>query len=245
MIEENENEVQSHTDPTKAHNHLGSIDFIDGVRAAIDAKTGTSAGRRRYPVFMVDAPVFQCSLHAYIRDSSLCNSADFLPPRRQADHLVNLYWNHHEPLLPLLDRKHFTQRYEALFTGVKIESNEAIFKATLNMVFALSNQLQESVPYLVRNEASDGFFQRAWSLLHPDLLVWGSPSLDLVQCLILMTFYLQCTEHVNQAWMVIGLAVRIGQSIGLNAHQAETLSIPLRDEWFRRLAWEKCGHLER
>ncbi|KAM5344631.1 hypothetical protein ACJ41O_013166 [Fusarium nematophilum] len=67
-----------------------------------------------------------------------------LPPRRQADHLMELYWFYVDPLYPFLDRKRWSHAYNATFAGTVIDFNERIFVATLNIIFALSTQLHES-----------------------------------------------------------------------------------------------------
>jgi hypothetical protein len=93
---------------------------------------------------------------------------------------------------------------------------ERIFLCTLNTVFALSTQLQEQLPVKERNSASSTFFRRAWAILRVESVLWGPGSLEMVQCLLLMARYLQCSNHPHQTWMAVGMAVRMAQSIGLD-----------------------------
>jgi hypothetical protein len=64
-----------------------------------------------------------------------------LPPRKQADLLVNAYWSLVHPLFPVLIRSRFMQSYDALFSGTTIDANERTIVSTLNAVLALSVQL--------------------------------------------------------------------------------------------------------
>ncbi|CAL5868643.1 uncharacterized protein PFLUO_LOCUS2870 [Penicillium psychrofluorescens] len=48
---------------------------------------------------------------------------DVLPPRKQADRLVYLYWHYLEPLEPLLDEKQFHRSYQMLFTGGELDGD--------------------------------------------------------------------------------------------------------------------------
>ena len=225
-------------------------DFAAEVKAAIDARLGLPSAKRRCPIPLTDAPLFgEGSLlgsHSCktTRDSSF--HADYvLPPRKAADHLVSLYWQYIEPLEPILDQARFFRSYQKLFDGTESDYDERIFISTLNAIFALSTQLQETTPTEQRDQASKAFFQRAWSLLRPESIVWEPGSLELIQCLLLMSRYLQCTGNVHQTWMAVGSAVRIAQSLGLHVADGIASTSLDHDGMLRRQVWQYCVSTDR
>jgi hypothetical protein len=157
---------------------------------------------------------------------------------------VSLYWRCLDPLEPLLDQGSFGAAYQALFDGSEMECDEQIFLCTLNLVFALSTQLQESTPSEQRNGASKTFFLRAWHLLRPEVILWQAGSLEIVPCLLLMTKYLQCTPNLQQTWMALGSAVRIALSIGLD-HPERNLSGSDRENQLAQDVWQQCAFMDR
>ena len=224
-------------------------EFASKVKAAIDAKLGLPSVRKRCPIPLTDAPLFGSLSLRQTTDSSL-QVDNVLPPRKPADHLVSLYWRYIEPLEPILDQERFFRSYQTLFTGSELDCNERIFISTLNAVFALSTQLQEMTLPEQRDEASKTFFQRAWSLLRPETIVWEYGSLELVQCLLLMSRYLQCTKDLHHTWMAVGSAVRIAQSLGLHVPDKPSSSPLNRDgrltpSRLRRQVWQCCVSMDR
>jgi hypothetical protein len=166
-----------------------------------------------------------------------------LPARRQADHLMYVYWVYVDPLYPFLDRRKWDQNYANLFSGTPLDTDEAIFVATLNVIFALSTQLVESMEPESRDETSDVYIKRAKDLL--DLAFWDTVSVELVQYLLLLSQYLQSTSQPHQTWMIVGSAVRVAQSLGL--HLPETSAgqpTPGQRELLRRI-WHGCVLMDR
>jgi hypothetical protein len=70
-------------------------------------------------------------------------------------------------------------------------------------------------------------------------------SLEIVQCLLLMSRYLQCTNNPHQTWMAIGSAVRIAQSLGLHLSGSASSSHSNRDTRLRRQLWQCCVFMDR
>jgi hypothetical protein len=134
------------------------------------------------------------------------------------------------------------QSYNALFSGKTTDIDERILLSTLNAVFAFAVQLHESRDRSWRERLSGKYFQRARALLQ--LAVWEKGSIDLVQCLLLISQYLQCTNQPHQTWMTVGSAVRTAQSLGL--HLTEVWSTP-GDEGaaLKRRVWQWCVIMDR
>ncbi|KAK3938461.1 hypothetical protein QBC46DRAFT_292403 [Diplogelasinospora grovesii] len=211
--------------------------FACEVKAAVDARLGLPVIKKHCPIPMIDAPLFGSLSRRQTVDDSLLHVDNVLPPRKHADHLMDIYWRHIQPLEPILDEDRFSRSYQALFTGGDLEADERIFISTLNTVFALSTQRQESTQPEQREDAGKTFFHRAWSLLRPETILWEPGSLELVQCLLLMSRFLQCTNNPLQTWMAVGSAVRIAQSLSLHIPDPPSPGVSSRDSLLRRQVW--------
>ena len=222
---------------------IGTVhgEFVGEVKAAIDARFGFVSLERPSLTPMTDAPLFKLDLRRDAFDNRTSQYTNLvLPQRKHADHLVELYWQHIYPLEPFLDRQQFPRAYQALFAGEPLDSaNERIFLCTLNTVFALSIQLQESLPVERRDVESDAYFKRAWALLRLEADTLSEPATpELVRCLLLVGRYLQCTKNMHQTWMAVGLAIRTAQSLGLHKAIDDTDNIT-------RQLWQCCIYMDR
>ena len=129
---------------------------------------------------------------------------------------------------------------------------DPLFHCTLNLVFALGCQLSPDIGESEREATSDIFFQRSKKLLHFDILDEGN--IKVVQALLLMGQYLQCTKMPGRCWIVVGLATRVAQGLGLHrdGHNVGSRSKPntggckrqLERELRKRL-WGGCLILDR
>lgn len=237
----------SHTDYNCATNaRFGSSShntFAGQIRAAIDLRSGGMT-RPQSPSAtpLVDVPIFP-SPHDDAVLSSLVDATEYeLPPRRQADDLVHTYLSLMHPLFPVLDWSRLMQSYDALFSGKATDMDERILLSILNAIFAFAVQMQESTDRGRRERLSGKYFQRARALLQ--LVVWEKASIDLVQCLLLISQYSQCTNQPHQTWMAVGSAVRTAQSLGL--HLTEIQSTPGdEDAALKRRVWQSCIIMDR
>ena len=221
--------------------------FAVKVAAAIHAKIGISSRSEQCPIPLLDAPLFGSSSPTTSQspNSTLNQANNVLPPRKQADHLLGLYWQHLDSLEPTLDQSAFHRSYQALYIGEDVERDERLFTSTLNVVFALATQLQEDVPPDQRESISLTFFSRTWGLIRPDLVLWECPSIELVQCLLLMSRFSQCTSNQHQTWMLLGVAVRVAQSLGLHQHDICTADMGFSYNWRARELWHQCAFMDR
>ncbi|KAI9497290.1 fungal-specific transcription factor domain-containing protein [Zychaea mexicana] len=135
-----------------------------------------------------------------------------LPPRKVADSLVRSYWTFVHTLYPFLHKPAFMKTYSRLW-GYP-EGADPLFHCILNLVFALGCQLSPEIGESEREPTSDIFFQRSKKLLHFDILDEGN--IMVVQALLLMGQYLQCTKMPGRCWIVVGLATRVAQGLGLH-----------------------------
>lgn len=231
-----------------ASGNLGDTGFVTEVKRVIDARLGLPfLNKKPCPAPMINSPLFGSLPLRHTADPTGSVHVDgLLPPRRHADRLMDIYWRCLHPLEPVLDRERFSCSYEALYAGSDLAVDERVFISTVNTVLALATQRQESAqPAEQRNEAAKAFFHRAWALLRPEAAVWEPGSLELVQCMLLMCRFTQCTDNQLTTWMLMGSAVRTAQSLGLHLPDTSVAGAPSRDAWWRRRIWLHCAYMDR
>ena len=152
-----------------------------------------------------------------------------IPPRTEADGLVDGFWRFVHSLYPFIHRPSFEYRYTSLWVphaqpndqrpGTPRRNDDyyddlsnRLFYCMLNLVFALGGLFNPRIPSHDRDKISRSFYDRAKQLLDLDFLSFGST--PLVQTLLLMGQYLQSTEMPSACWTVVGLAIRVAQGIG-------------------------------
>jgi hypothetical protein len=226
---------------TSTREYFGSSSagsFTAQIKRAIDAKLGKSnhnalpnSTSSRFAVPADPAAVFAAT-----------DANRVLPTRRQADHLMNLYWKYVDPLYPFFDRPTWEKQYSGIFNGDTIDIDERTFIATMNIIFALATQLQEQLTPEQREQMSSIFFLRAKELL--PLNTWEPGSIELVQYLLLASQYLQSTDHPHETWMVVGSAIRIAQGLGLHLDLTSADQSPSERDLLRRI-WYGCVLMDR
>lgn len=166
-----------------------------------------------------------------------------LPSRRTADRMLEVYWDQVHILYPLIHRPTFLQEYQRVWTGEKESTGEYLIYCILNTIFAIICQLQRRISPEEKGGDGEVYFRRATKLLHLDVIANGS--LELVQALLLMGQYLQGTELPHSCWMVIGLAIRTAQGLGLHLPPTSAnLGRQQEREIVRRL-WHGCVFMDR
>ena len=199
------------------------------------------------------------------RTSKRCRRAVFdlsVPPRSQADALLNSYWTWFHSLYPFLYRPAFDSRYQELWIPAEgaqwsnvsssyySSMDDNLFHCMLNVVFALGSYFDPSIDNLERNKISSTFFERAKALVKFEILTQGN--VFLVQALLLMAQYLQSTDMATACWNIAGLAIRVAQGIGLH-HDQDNCDQPccsksrldIVETEMRRRAWTGCILLDR
>ncbi|KFA56239.1 hypothetical protein S40293_00027 [Stachybotrys chartarum IBT 40293] len=228
---------------TTSREYFGSSSagsFTAQIKKAIDARVGggRSADARPNHVF-----TRQSTNAVAPGNQAFIEANRVLPTRRQADRLLSLYWTYVDPLYPFLDRPTWEQAYHGLFNGLTISVDEHLFIATMNIIFALCTQLQESMTWEEREASSSIFFGRAQQLL--PLNTWDPGSIELVQYLLLASQYLQSTDEPHQTWMVVGAAIRIAQGLGLHLNETAVEHPEMGDPSLLRRVWYGCVLMDR
>lgn len=215
--------------------YTGHGRFAGDVAAAIDARTGLTPVTASALVPFVDAPLFG---ELDLEPETIAKHRE-LPPRQYADNLVSIYWQHIDPVEPVLDRERFVHNYQKVYSSHSSQhATHNIWLSILNIVFALAVQRQESTPQQQRDEEGNGHFQCAWALLRPESILWKHGSIELVQCLMLMNRYLHCTNNQQKTWMTAGLAMRIAQNMCSAKDSPD-------DRDLKERVWASCIGLDR
>lgn len=157
-----------------------------------------------------------------------------LPPKREADHLISIFWSQVYPLYPFLDEKEFRAAYEDLWTSEcqrmqfaysTGNSDAAIddipesrrFHILLNAIFAVSTQFDDSEFCKRQIGRGDRFWKRIKNLLQLDFDIFNRPRLAFIQALLYASVYLQSSSELTGAcWNLIAIAVRMAQALGLH-----------------------------
>ena len=209
-----------------------TLSFMEGIKAAISSSANVSPSEIATPA---TPPRTRRSQTARIPVNDV--DALVLPPRRTADHLVDLYFKYVHTLYPWLHEPSFRGQYERLWQGAK-DDDDPLFYCILNLVLALGCQF--STLFESSIHSGDTFFNRAKTLLGFSIFDVGT--LQVVQALLLMGGYLQSTNRPNRCWNVLGMGIRVAQGLGLHI---ERKTGDLVERETRRRAWWGCVLMDR
>lgn len=177
-----------------------------------------------------------------------------LPPKRQADWLLDIYFANNHIFYPWVHKESFMATYERMWGNQANAADEyrpdvgvggvscpvPVFHCALNAMFAIACQFSTMEPRDKRN-SSMIFYERMKSLTSVDIL--DSGSLAHVQALLLVAIYLQCTPYPKRCWNVVGMAHRMAVGLGLqNRRQFSSLSALEKELRWR--AWCGCVQMD-
>ncbi|RMY14414.1 hypothetical protein D0868_01468 [Hortaea werneckii] len=144
--------------------------------------------------------------------------ANYIPPPGIAQHLLNSYFYHVHPLMPMVDEASFWR------TWLYSDRSDSPWLALLNVVFALGSLASGTAA----DEGHRVFYLRARS--HLCLESFGSNNILLVQALGLLSgYYLHWLNRPNEASGLMGATLRMATSLGLHREFGESQPRP-RDE---------------
>ncbi|KAI1747590.1 putative transcriptional regulatory protein [Xylaria castorea] len=170
-----------------------------------------------------------------------------VPERAISDNLLDSYERLVYPLFPILHMPTFRNYYERLWDPRKpgrfeTQAEEAVFYATLNVVFALGCINDSTTESQLKIRTADCFYRRARKILPLDAL--DRLSLGVAQYLLLMSNYLSFTKYINRCCNTLAVAIRVCQILGLHVDADVPSSNQLNREMSRRV-WHICLTLER
>lgn len=186
-----------------------------------------------------------------------------LPLRRDADALVSSYFARPHQIYPVIHEPTFRKQYVCLWqaqtttpspsdcSGIcKQKSRGKTFPALVHIVLALATLFQ-SRSLGQNNQTADDYFRLAQEIDLLEIMDYEI-GIELIQLCLLMGFYLPSTERYSKCWNIIGLTIRMAQSMGLHLslddarrkglfpHQATQIECELR-----KRVWAACVLLDR
>jgi hypothetical protein len=174
-----------------------------------------------------------------------------LPTRRKADRLMGLYWKYVHVLYPHLEKEQTQHDYERMWNGSDDDSNcdpgssstsdEQSFLCLLNIIFALSTQIDTHMAFGDRARVAAMYYDRAYELM--DIRETGS--IRAVQSFLLLGQYFQSTNQPHPCWMFVGLGIRTAQSLGLHRAETSERAPDARTREILRRVWHGCILMDR
>lgn len=170
--------------------------------------------------------------------------------RDKTDEYLHCFWEFVHPLFPVLHKPSFTEKYQQNWprsendeNGKSMSIEEGIFIASLNLTFAIGCQFSTSLPPSERSSVAENYYQRSRKAFAYDVL--DSISVSVVQMLLLSGVYLQSTRYASRCWNVVGLAIRVAQSLALHKDlSGQRHELQLASEMKRRI-WHTCVILDK
>lgn len=152
-----------------------------------------------------------------------------LPIADYGDSLVDDFFTHRWPQLPVLHRRTFLEQNYYHGTGSQSELSEF----QVYMVFAIASADATS-PGTRHRFAHRNFFQRAIRQLNA---VLAADDKECIQCLLLLCLYGSNEPQSVNMWYTVGLALRL--AIGIDMHRVETVAEKsvFEAEMSKRLFW--------
>lgn len=147
-----------------------------------------------------------------------------LPPKHVADKLLYLYRISFHAAFPLLDWSSFNKEYETAYLQGSLREVPQVWSALLFSVFACGTLPQS----LQDGEVYADISRKLFDLSTDDLTT------DHVRTAILTSVFLVESNCKSAGWTWLGIAVRIGQDIGLDVQNAKELFI---DQVINRPVW--------
>ncbi|KAF9918041.1 hypothetical protein BX616_010512 [Lobosporangium transversale] len=154
-----------------------------------------------------------------------------MPPRDLAEHLIELYFTYVHPNIPVLHRPTFMRQYRNLDPLKKPP------RALLNAMFAIASRYSTN-PEIIGNDPEafgDEYFSRAKRLID---LEYEVPRQTSIQALLLMvTYRFTSAKSGGRVWVMLGMATRMAQDLGMHRNSARWHLPPLEAELRKRLWW--------
>ena len=234
-------------DPSKSLEFFGNSSagsFLRQINAAIDARLG-SPGRAPRATLEEVSPSHDG--RAAFQQGDFVDLLHFILPQRVvADDLLNAYYDLLWSVLPIHDRTAFDEAYHAIWSGSSSSQSlmpERMMYCMMNVIFALGTQFSEAVEPSQRRQSGQVFWKRALKFFGPHS--YSTPSLEGVQCLLLMGLFNQSTRESYQCWMTVGAAIRMAQSLGLHVPSSVREPRSVREVEIARRVWHGCVFLDR
>ncbi|KAG2182351.1 hypothetical protein INT43_007281, partial [Umbelopsis isabellina] len=160
-----------------------------------------------------------------------------MPPMDLQEHLIDLYFRHFYPTLPILHKKSFMDRLKS-----EDDKPDALL---LNAIFAIASRISPDERVredpTVPDTAGEIFYERARFLLDQKC---DSVSTCTIQALLLLSSHQHGAMKSSRAWLYNGMAFRMAHALGLN-HNCDSWNIPASEREERKRVFWCCFIVDR
>jgi len=239
------------------NNHVHPLDSANVFASKIDAYFSSISSLIHYPSTDESPPVYTSVASSPYEVQIVTPEED--PPsaldfsKSQIDGLLNLYWTTQHPLMPILDEDDVLRRYNSIWAP---DGTQRYVSPIIDAITALSTQyaccsgandrlLGLNLPLLTK----DGNYSLIGNLLiqrcRKQIDPFASDEhsiLSAIQCYALLSVYLLNAAQGRVAYTILGSAVRLAYSIGLN--KEPSTNIPDSQVELRRRIWWFLLHLD-
>ncbi|OBT41934.1 hypothetical protein VE00_07468 [Pseudogymnoascus sp. WSF 3629] len=134
-----------------------------------------------------------------------------LPPKDIANEYMAAYFDNFNNSFPLYDKESVMERFGRDYYMVNRQKDPAWY-ASLNVIFLIGRSI--TMHEREANGLCEKYFRNAASVFSE--LLFNGPSLLAVQAMIGLAFILQASEDPHPSYMLVGMAARLAQAIGLH-----------------------------
>ncbi|KAM3502648.1 hypothetical protein MY10362_004717 [Beauveria mimosiformis] len=234
-------EVGDSSTSAKFFGSSSAVSFMRQINAAIDTLLD---GSHTTAPSENNNPLPRTKLTTARNEPMLDPLAYTLPARNFADALITDYYASVWAILPVHDWTIFKEAYTDMWLG---KSSELISESELycmtNLSFALGSQFSQNIPPQQRRELGQTFWRRAETIFDSHLR--SAPSMEGVQCLLMMGLFLQGASDSHRCWMTVGSAIRMAQSLGLHSSSSANTNGSFREIEIGRRVWHGCVFMDR
>ena len=169
------------------------------------------------------------------------------PDSRSGNAYVEIYFSTIHVAYPFICKQHFMQDFQKFWEQDAALDESSTFNSLLLTVFAIGSY------YNVCTQSTQQSGAAMHSIYFRRALVTAScfeteRSIENISVLLAQCFYLLATCQTDRCWMTLGLAIRIGQSIGLHVEEGQAQSHAKGGrivQEFRRRVWHSAYVLDR
>ncbi|KAF2636492.1 hypothetical protein P280DRAFT_473040 [Massarina eburnea CBS 473.64] len=152
--------------------------------------------------------------------------------------LLDIYMAKVQDFFPILPKRLFRDQcrryFEAWRQGTYPRLNPK-WEAILNLVFAIASKHSDLCGDNYPSHTM--YYARARALAWDTATLMQPPDLPQIQVAGLLAFYYLSVGHVSRAWVVVGMALRFSQSLGLHVRNEDPSTTLPRREVLVRIWW--------
>jgi hypothetical protein len=163
-----------------------------------------------------------------------------LPPKDQADALLERYFECVDPVYPMIHRQTFYADYEQ-FWGLSPPESSRTDASLIGLIFsmlALGTQFVTTSPPEDRQSTAEFYVSAAHQSLRLSSYL-SKASIRSIQAMVLITYFLINDNHASDGWAFAGILIRQAYAMGL--HRDPNIVCPSAspfDKQLRRKLWQ-------